>query len=513
MPSPKKIALSSRIAGVTLLFLVGLGAGSSWFLSRAMWNDEADTSSAKPTDIQAADGQPKDAQKEMTAGEGYTKTSFKIDVGDWNNRRSAGGIIAGDVNGDNQLDFVITQPDRILAYDQAGSQLWRLANPNIQLSGQSEKEGLPGLHGPGIQVGDVDGDGSAELLYVDRDNRLHALDAATGSVKHQIRLPKVDSRFDRWEHAIIANFRGEGDVDLLLQASERVDNRRDYYRDTHIAAFRFTDLVEQGTSASPLWSRTDFIAPSHGPGLVTDITGDGRDEVLGAMVLNSDGEVLMDLDIGNRDKPHVDSLAVDDIRPDRPGLELVIPIEDSDRAVYLFDAEQVLFKSTLKADSTDGDKVQIGNFDPSRPGLEIWFRGKDADDMWVLDAEGNQIADYDFDSRSPEGWTDSGIDSIHRIRWSGGDKEYIAAKERHEDGDAGIFDAMTGQAILQVDENTNRIYVADVAGDWREELIVISGNQLSVYENSAVNPNPDAPALWEQPQYRRRKMTWNYYSP
>ena len=58
-----------------------------------------------------------------------------------------------------------------------------------------------------------------------------------------------------------------------------------------------------------------------------------------------------------------------------------------------------------------------------------------------------------------------------------------------------------------------KLYVADVSGDWREEIIVISGNELHIYENPVANPRPKQPRLWDKQHYRRAKMSWNYYSP
>ena len=61
--------------------------------------------------------------------------------------------------------------------------------------------------------------------------------------------------------------------------------------------------------------------------------------------------------------------------------------------------------------------------------------------------------------------------------------------------------------------NAERLYVADVMGDWREELIVLSGSRLSIYANDAVNPHPERMPLWNDPHYRQLKRNWNYYSP
>lgn len=52
-----------------------------------------------------------------------------------------------------------------------------------------------------------------------------------------------------------------------------------------------------------------------------------------------------------------------------------------------------------------------------------------------------------------------------------------------------------------------------VLGDWREEILVLAGSELSVYRNPAPNPRPDERRLWEDRNYRRLKQCHNYYSP
>jgi len=62
-------------------------------------------------------------------------------------------------------------------------------------------------------------------------------------------------------------------------------------------------------------------------------------------------------------------------------------------------------------------------------------------------------------------------------------------------------------------DSAGSLIVADVVRDWREELIVLAGNELHIYQNTAPNPNPNRPRLWTNPVYRRTKAVWNYYSP
>lgn len=430
--------------------------------------------------------------------------------GEDNNR---GGLIATDVDGDQQLDILITKPNVISAYSLTKGKLWK-KSANLNLSEQAESEGLPGNQGPGIQAGDIDKDGSLEVLYLTPENTLEVLAAESGALKYRAALPPVDSTFRRWEHAILANFKGNGDSEILLQASQKT-NKEDYIRDSIQAAFEIKDLLASGAKATPLWLADDFVSLSHGSAKIIDIDQDGKDEVIGATILSPEGKKLYAADIDNTSFPHADSIAIDDIDPSRPGLEAVIPEESGRKRVILFDEKGTIWRDRHreKSDDLDGDKVAIGNFDPDRAGLEMWFRGDESAHFTVLDASRELIASYKFKDRQPPTWTSKGFEVINRIRWTGEAKDYIVAKERHESGDVGIFDAITGQLIAQFPAQAERLYVADIVGDWREEIIVLEKDRLQVIQNAAPNPNPNQPRLWEQAQYRRQKMTWNYYSP
>ena len=450
------------------------------------------------------------AQAQLPPPEFSTKT-IPVDLPNTFDR--SGALIAADVDGDQQRDIIITQPGYIGAYSLTKGKLWD-RDVDIWVTGKSESNGLPGLHGPGIQAGDIDQDGILEILYLNDNNELQVLSGDTGITKYQIELPPVDASKGQWEHAVIANFRGEGDTDLLLQASQET-NQEGYIRDNVQAAFRIEELLTLGQEAQPLWSNDSFVSLSHGSAKVADIDGDGKDEVVGAMVLGSEGQALHNPGMKNTSFPHIDSVGIDDIDPNRPGLEIVIPEESGDKRVMLFDDKGTLWTSEhrRRAEDGDGDKVAIGNFDPTSPGLESWFRGNESRHFTVLNAAGDVISSYKFSDRRPDSWTEKGFEVITRIRWTGEEKEYIVAKERHEAGDVGIFDAMTGQLVTQFPNQTERLYVADVLGDWREEIIVLSNDELTVYQNEQTNPNPSRSSLWNDNLYRRQKMTWNYYSP
>jgi hypothetical protein len=67
--------------------------------------------------------------------------------------------------------------------------------------------------------------------------------------------------------------------------------------------------------------------------------------------------------------------------------------------------------------------------------------------------------------------------------------------------------------VERLTEKADRLYVADVSGDWREEIVVLAGTELRIYHNPLPNPDPGRARLWQQDHYLRSKLTYNYYSP
>jgi hypothetical protein len=201
------------------------------------------------------------------------------------------------------------------------------------------------------------------------------------------------------------------------------------------------------------------------------------------------------------------------VRPDLPGLEVVALEENGPQRVFLYNHEGLIWQA--HNEHQEPQNAAVGDFDPDRPGLEIWARSRYDEDQrpWMFDAYGKLIADYKMADVAPKGWTVSGVEEISTVDWTGRPKQLAAAKERHEAGDVAVFDPLSGAFLLRLEEEADRLYVADVTGDWREEIIVLNGDELRIYENPAPNPAPGRPSLWEQDHYRRSKLTWNYYNP
>jgi hypothetical protein len=118
-----------------------------------------------------------------------------------------------------------------------------------------------------------------------------------------------------------------------------------------------------------------------------------------------------------------------------------------------------------------------------------------------------------MDDVAPKGWTASGVEVINTIDWTGKQQQLACAQERHRSGDICIFEPLTGRFVARFKEKADRLYVADVTGDWREEIIVLNGNELHIYQNTEPNPRPNRRRLWANRNYRRLKQCYNYYSP
>jgi hypothetical protein len=429
-------------------------------------------------------------------------TVYKLDFpGSTDPEDSAGGLLVADVNNDGKMDFLITTRGLLLAVGNDGTELWR-KEEDIVVGGQSESQGLPGHHGPGVAVGDVNGNGRAEAIYLTRDSVLHMVDGETGR-EIAVAKPPVPKGAARWEVAMIANFRGVGDdCDVLLQAT----NEKGYRMGRYLAAYAFETLLEGG---EPLWTTDAFVSCAHNSARLADLNGDGRDEILGATIFSHEGKLLVE---AAPFRGHMDAVLVADIRPELPGLEVVLLEEGSDH-VQVLGLGGLVWRNHFK--KQEPQNAAAGRFKPGSDETFIWCRSRYGRDQkpFVFNSQGEVVAHYELTNIAPEDWSRSGVEVIHRIDWTGEKHQLACAKERHTSGDVAIFEPLTGRFVERFKSRADRLYVADVSGDWREEVIILAGNELHIYENLAPNPRPGQPRLWEDRNYRRLKQCHNYYSP
>lgn len=434
-------------------------------------------------------------------------------------RERFGGIVAVEVNNDHIKELVITKKKYIGVYTIHGQRLWsNKADINLSEGGGW----LPGSHGAGVQATDIDNDSFNELLYLTRHNQLKIIDGQSGHIIHNINLPPVfkDNNQEkepiRWEHIIVANFQGRGDRDILLQATEATE-KEGFRIGCYVAAYSIDDLLRT-SNPKPLWFRDDYVGPAHGGARIADLNLDGRDEVIGATLLGPEGHLLYQIPVEEKPLNHIDAIHAADVRPDIPGIEVVALQEthlddQMGNHIFLFGHKGLIWKAQYK--HQEPQNAAIGDFLLDQSGLEIWCRSrfKEHQKPFVFNSKGKVLVSYELDNYKPLFWSDHGLEVISPIYWTGGEQNYAAAKERHCSGDIAIFNPISGKFIHRWKEKADRIFVADVMGDWPEEIMVLNANELHIYSNNKSLSKKNKKSLWSNPVYYRNKMNWNYYNP
>ena len=433
--------------------------------------------------------------------QGYQQNPFVISLDMPAPKDSAGGMIVADLDTDGSMDYLVTVPGNVAAYANDGTRLWVLKT-DVVVGGSSESEGLPGHNGPGVAAGDVDADGKCEVLFLTKDSTLHIVDGKTGRPEATAK-PAHPEQAERWEVAMIADFRGAGaDGDILLQAT----NKDGYRMGKFLAAYSVTGLLND---EKPLWQTDQFVSCAHNGARLADLNADGRDEVLGTTIFSPDGKLLAR---AIPDRYHMDSVFVADALPDRQGLEVIL-LEEGSNHVQLVACDGPIWRTHFKRQ--EPQNAAVGRFKQGSDEIFIWCRSRynEHQKPFVLDSSGRKVFDYKMDDVAPPGWTARGVEVIHTIDWTGHPHQLACAKERHESGDVCLFEPLTGKFVKHIEEKADRLYVADVTGDWREEIIVLNGSELRVYQNPDPNPRPQHGRLWTDRNYRRLKQCHNYYSP
>lgn len=200
-----------------------------------------------------------------------------------------------------------------------------------------------------------------------------------------------------------------------------------------------------------------------------DVDGDGKQEIIyGSSTIDHDGTLLYsskDVMPPESAAPgtiaglgHGDALHVADIDPDRPGLEIFMVHEGGAYAPYgyaLRDARtgEVIYGAYTGKDTGRG---MIGDVDPDSRGLETWAVG-----LWS--ASGTRL------STSAPG-------TNMNIKWSGNMTTQIVNGSGNSTPT--IDDWKKGKLLTATNTLTNNgtkgtpSLVADIFGDWREELLV-----------------------------------------
>ncbi|PRZ09553.1 hypothetical protein BCE75_102267 [Isoptericola sp. CG 20/1183] len=250
-----------------------------------------------------------------------------------------------------------------------------------------------------------------------------------------------------------------------------------------------------------------------------DVDGDGKQEIVyGSATIDDDGSLLYssfdELPEGSANPGaqaglgHGDAMHVTDIDPARPGLEIWTCHEGGAWAPYgtaMRDAAtgEVLFGAYSGRDT---GRCMIGDVDTDVPGIEVWgSMPGGSDGSGTLSATGERLSASTPGTNASVRWAADGSTQI--IDGSGDATPRIVA------GDGSVLKTLDGTRTNNGTKG-NPSLVADVLGDWREEVLVRTedSSALRVYLSTEVT-DTKMYTLMHDPQYRvevaRQQTSYN----
>jgi rhamnogalacturonan endolyase len=438
-----------------------------------------------------------------------------------------GDASVGDLDGDGEYEIVLKQEQRprdnsqkgatgetkLEAYKLDGTFLWRI---NL---GKNVREGA---HYTQFLVYDLDGDGRAEVMCKTADGTTDGTGVVIGDATADHRNaagyvldgPEFLTVFDGRAGKALATVdylppRGRvadwGDdygnrVDRFLACLAYLDGERPsavfcrgYYTRTVLVAWDWRDgkLTRRWTFDSdgdgdPA-NRTYRGQGDHCVS-VADVDGDGRDEIVhGACCIDDDGKGLYSTGLG-----HGDALHVSDIDPDRPGLE-VFNIHERKPEVGVSFRDAKTGKLVWGKPSADVGRGVAMDIDPRHKGYESWASGPGLGGVWNV--KGEKVSDRKPRSCNFGVWWDG--DPLRELL----DRTTISKWDWKAERDAAILYAV-GSASNNGSKATPAL-CADVLGDWREEVIWRSADNMELRIYTTTLPSDlRLYTLMHDPQYR-----------
>lgn len=419
-------------------------------------------------------------------------------------------VAIADLDGDGELDFVIKQPDfNVDPYQAPG--YWRPSPDTYKLEAYLSDGTFLWRHDLGwsIELGiwyspylayDVDGDGKAEVLTKagEGDPReptghvmkgpewLLMLDGLTG--KEKGRVPWISREGYEDYNRASRNFLAVAYLDgcnpfIIMQRG----------------TYGLIRIVALDSQLRTVWQ---FEAPRGSPAAgqgahclhAADVDGDGKDElVIGSACVDDDGKLLWSTGLG-----HPDVCVVADIDPDRPGLEIFYGIEPRRQrdGICLVDARtgQIIWgwdKPTTHIHA----QGMVADIDPNHRGMECFAGERDfPEQRWLLSAKGKILLEGKIPTLSPRA-----------VWWDDDPQKEVLIGNR-------LIHWATQKELLRVEGTL--VGIADVIGDWREEIITCVDGELRIY-TTTIPTNRRHRCLMQDRQYRLgvAAMSMGYFCP
>jgi rhamnogalacturonan endolyase len=201
-------------------------------------------------------------------------------------------------------------------------------------------------------------------------------------------------------------------------------------------------------------------------GLMTgDIDLDGRDElVIGTAALDDNGIPMWRTGLGHNDAGYIA-----DIDPDRPGYEIFYGIESrsAKNGVCLVEAKtgKIIWGYDGSTHHVHG-QAMIGDLTDEYPGIECYAgEAKGGDKFFLYTAKGKRLSDKNLWGLSPRA-----------VWWDADAQKEICYKNRVIEYDGKEKQTIEGDVLI----------VADIIGDWREEIVTSVPGELRIYSTNTI---------------------------
>jgi rhamnogalacturonan endolyase len=363
----------------------------------------------------------------------------KMDVSDFGSNHH---VRMGDLTGDGNKEMAFVQKGRsesavgvITVINLDGEVLWQYGDPEVKRPNSGGQ--IP------IQIHDLDGDGSREIIFVS-EGWIHILEGQSGKLVSRNKLPAaIDVNFLQF-----ADLLGIGRHSCLLLSNLS------------------GDLLVLDEQLQEMWSQktTHRSYP-----LAFDLDGDGKQEVImGYSVFDPEGALLYDVGeyIGDRCNGVL-------VYPMIEG-ETEIPClvyAAGDWGLLYFD----FFGNLIRQNNVGHvGYMSVADFNAEVPGLELATSNQWGSDglIRIMDASGEGMNNF---------LPVSGPNRCQPVNWKGDGEEFLLTSADSLMG--GLMD-YSGQLAVEFPTDGHPIsyyLVLDLTGDARDEIVVWDQERLWIY--------------------------------
>jgi len=422
-------------------------------------------------------------------------------------------VAMADVDGDGETDFVIKYPGgnidpavnwkpsqgtyKLQAYKSSGEHLWTYD------MGWAIEQGA--WYSPYLAY-DFNGDGKSEIVVKsgEKDPRnkegrvitgaeyISVLDGMTGKTIARAdwisREPFLEMDADKNRGYNYAS-RNQLAVAYLDGVNPHIIVLRGTYNLMMVRAYRLIGkelkLVWEWDNRSLRDASNNYWGQGAHSTAAACVDGDGRDElILGSCVLDHDGKPLWTTGLG-----HPDGMFVGDIIPERPGLEIYYNVEarkTDGNGMCMVDAKtgEIIWGAKFPTQHVHGTGF-CSDIDRTNPGRECYgveitpVEGK-GDNFAVTYNNKGEIINRDFMSTSC-------------VFWDSDNQREMVMKGK-------IYKYKNPNALApEIDGKV--IAIADIFGDWREEIITTLPGEIRIY-STTILANTRHNCLMHDPIYR-----------